>query len=139
MFNIGILCSIQATMFLADTLCYHTHRKDNLSTISDRILQQRQNLYQALKANGTPGSWDHILNQTGMFSFTGLTRKYDIIIMMRALTCMLYAAMQVEYLTKKHHIYLLKNGRINMCGLNSSNIEYVADAIKDAVTTHPEK
>ena len=48
-------------------------------------------------------------------------------------------AMQVDYLTKKHHIYLLKNGRINMCGLNSSNVEYVAAAIKDAVITHPEK
>lgn len=49
------------------------------------------------------------------------------------------SAMQVEYLTKKYHIYLLKNGRINMCGLNSANMEYVADAIKDAVTAHPEK
>ena len=48
-------------------------------------------------------------------------------------------AMQVEYITKKHHIYLLKNGRINMCGLNSSNLEYVAEAIKDAVTVHPDK
>lgn len=62
---------------------FHTYfacRKDNLGTISERILQQRQNLYQSLKANGTPGSWDHILNQTGMFSFTGLTRKSDLII-----------------------------------------------------------
>lgn len=47
-------------------------------------------------------------------------------------------ATQVEYLTSKYHIYLLKNGRINMCGLNSGNIEYVAEAIRDAVTTHPE-
>lgn len=48
-------------------------------------------------------------------------------------------ATQVEYLTSKYHIYLLKNGRINMCGLNSGNIEYVAEAIRDAVTTHPEE
>jgi aspartate aminotransferase len=47
--------------------------------------------------------------------------------------------MQVEYLTKKYHIYLLKNGRINMSGLNHTNRDYVADAIKDAVLTHPEK
>ena len=46
--------------------------------------------------------------------------------------------MQVDYLTSKYHIYLLKNGRINMCGLNPGNINYVADAIKDAVTTYPE-
>lgn len=47
-------------------------------------------------------------------------------------------AIQVDYLTSKYHIYLLKSGRINMCGLNSGNVNYVADAIKDAVTTHPE-
>ena len=35
----------------------------------------REGLYQALKANGTPGSWSHIIQQIGMFSFTGLTRK----------------------------------------------------------------
>lgn len=46
--------------------------------------------------------------------------------------------MQVEFLTSKYHIYLLKNGRINMCGLNGGNMDYVANAIKDAVTTHPE-
>jgi hypothetical protein len=50
-------------------------RLDNLSTMSDRIRAMRKELYQALKANGTPGTWEHIVNQIGMFSFTGLTRK----------------------------------------------------------------
>lgn len=44
-------------------------------TMADRIRQMRQELYQALKVNGTPGSWEHIINQCGMFSFTGLTRE----------------------------------------------------------------
>ena len=44
----------------------------------------------------------------------------------------------MEYLTNKYHIYLMKSGRINMCGLNASNIEYVADAFKDAIVTHPD-
>lgn len=47
-------------------------------------------------------------------------------------------ATQVEHMTKKYHIYLLKNGRINMCGLNASNLEYVANAIKDAVVSYPD-
>ena len=47
-------------------------------------------------------------------------------------------ASQVEYMTSKYHIYLLKNGRINMCGLNAGNLEYVANAIKDAVVSFPE-
>ena len=41
-------------------------------------------------------------------------------------------------MTNKYHIYMMKSGRINMCGLNSSNLEYVSNAIKDAVITHPE-
>ena len=50
-------------------------RCDNMTTMSDRIRSMREELYQALKANGTPGSWSHIVQQIGMFSFTGLTRK----------------------------------------------------------------
>lgn len=34
---------------------------------------------------------------------------------------------------KKHHIHLVKNGRISMAGINSKNVNYIADAIKDAV------
>ena len=34
---------------------------------------------------------------------------------------------------EKHHIYLLSNGRISMCGINSRNIEYLAKAINDVV------
>ena len=47
---------------------------------------------------------------------------------------MLFAAAQVDILIKKYHIYLLKNGRINMCALTTSNMEYVANAIHAAVT-----
>lgn len=93
---------------------------ENLTTMTSRIHSMRKELHSLLKANGTPGNWDHIVNQIGMFTFTGLS------------------SVQVEQLTARHHIYLLKNGRINMCGLNSSNLEYVADAIKDVVSSFPE-
>ncbi len=36
-------------------------------------------------------------------------------------------------LTSKYHIYLLKSGRVNMCGLNTKNVDYVAKAIDDVV------
>ena len=42
-------------------------------------------------------------------------------------------AKQVEMLINKYHIYLLKNGRINVCGLNPNNLDYVAAAIDDVV------
>ena len=46
-------------------------------------------------------------------------------------------AEQVEHMTKVYHIYMLRNGRINMCGLTSNNIDHVADAIHDAVLKVP--
>ncbi len=46
----------------------------DLQAMSGRIIRMRQLLHAALLANGTPspvGNWNHILNQIGMFSFTG--------------------------------------------------------------------
>eukprot|EP01098_Paradermamoeba_levis_P015999 TRINITY_DN840_c0_g1_i3.p1 TRINITY_DN840_c0_g1~~TRINITY_DN840_c0_g1_i3.p1 ORF type:complete len:406 (-),score=108.86 TRINITY_DN840_c0_g1_i3:120-1337(-) len=87
-----------------------------LKEMSYRIKEMRQKLFDLLMEKKTPGDWTHILNQIGMFSYTGLSGA------------------QVELLTKKHHIYLTKDGRISMPGLNTHNIEYVANAIHDAVT-----
>lgn len=35
---------------------------------------------------------------------------------------------------KEKHVYLMASGRINMCGLTSKNIDYVAQSIHEAVT-----
>lgn len=45
-----------------------------------------------------------------------------------------FAEKQVRILIDEYHIYLLKTGRINMCGLNENNVNYVAEAIHAAVT-----
>jgi len=63
----------------------------------------------------TPGSWEHITQQIGMFSYTGLNEA------------------QVKILIEKYHIYLLSSGRINMCGLNEKNYKYVAKAFYEAI------
>ncbi|XP_072292398.1 aspartate aminotransferase, cytoplasmic [Eucyclogobius newberryi] len=90
--------------------------KDNVKTMADRVLLMRSQLKAKLQALGTPGTWNHITNQIGMFSFTGLNPR------------------QVEYMVKEKHIYLMASGRINMCGLTSRNIDYVAQSIHDAVS-----
>nr|AIT70253.1 aspartate aminotransferase [Kappaphycus alvarezii] len=77
----------------------------------------REKLRGALVRIGTPGNWDHIVNQIGMFSFTGLT------------------AAQVEFMKDKYHIYMTSNGRISMAGLTDDTVEYVAEAMKDAVVS----
>ncbi|KAH8254201.1 hypothetical protein KR032_008859, partial [Drosophila birchii] len=88
----------------------------SIQTMSSRIREMRKALRDKLVALGTPGNWDHIVNQIGMFSYTGLNES------------------QVRVLIDEYHIYLLKTGRINMCGLNNGNIDYVAKAIHAAVT-----
>lgn len=93
--------------------------EDCIKTMSSRILSMRKGLQERLEKLGTPGSWDHITRQIGMFSYTGLSEP------------------QVAYMVKEFHIYLLKSGRINMCGLTTRNIDYVAQAIHDAVTKAP--
>ncbi|KAL4232392.1 Golgi Transport [Mactra antiquata] len=90
--------------------------KNDIHTMSQRILLMRQQLLSKLKAIGCPGTWDHITKQKGMFSYTGLN------------------AQQSDMLLKKYHIYIMKSGRINMCGLTPANIDYVAEAINAVVT-----
>lgn len=49
--------------------------KENLKYMSNRIIGMRKDLKDRLVQLGTPGNWDHITNQIGMFSFTGLKGK----------------------------------------------------------------
>ena len=56
---------------------YTSCRKDNVRTMAERILLMRQMLYERLRSNGTPGNWDHVIKQTGMFSYTGLNRTFS--------------------------------------------------------------
>ena len=75
----------------------------------------RTQLRARLEDAKTPGNWEHITNQIGMFSYTGLTEK------------------QCVHLINQHHIHMMKNGRMAMVGLNTKNVDYVARAINDAV------
>ena len=78
----------------------------------------RNLLRSTLERIGARGTWNHVTDQIGMFSFTGLTVP------------------QSEAMVKKHHIYMTKNGRISVAGLTTKNVEYVANAIKDVIENH---
>lgn len=47
----------------------------DLITMSGRILKMRARLFQELTRLGTPGSWDHIVKQTGMFGYLGISAE----------------------------------------------------------------
>lgn len=89
--------------------------EENLRTMSGRIITMRDALKSKLLELGTPGSWNHITDQIGMFSFTGLNEK------------------QVLQLREVAHVYMTKNGRISMAGLNTNNVEYFAKAVDKVV------
>ncbi|EMD85358.1 hypothetical protein COCC4DRAFT_75964 [Bipolaris maydis ATCC 48331] len=89
--------------------------EENLRTMSGRIKEMRKQLRSKLEQMGTPGTWNHITDQIGMFSFTGLTEK------------------QVLKIREDSHVYMTKNGRISMAGLNSHNIDYFAKAVDKVV------
>ncbi|CEF69308.1 Aspartate aminotransferase, cytoplasmic [Strongyloides ratti] len=88
---------------------------ESIKEMSGRIKEMRSALRTHLEALETPGKWDHITQQIGMFSYTGLNSA------------------QVKHLVEKHHVFLLSDGRINICGLNTKNVEYVAKAINETV------
>lgn len=89
--------------------------EDNLREMSGRIKSMRKALREKLEAMGTPGTWNHITDQIGMFSFTGLSEK------------------QVLKIREDAHVYMTKNGRISMAGLNTKNLDYFAKAVDKVV------
>lgn len=50
----------------------------NLTAMSNRIKCMRRSLYDELIRLKTPGSWNHIVDQIGMFSYTGLNGNTNL-------------------------------------------------------------
>ena len=101
-----------ATKILSDSKLRQQWLVD-VKGMADRIITMRTQLRDLLIKNGSKRNWDHIVNQIGMFCFTGISPE------------------QVERLTKEFSIYLTKDGRISMAGISSKNIEYLAHALHE--------
>lgn len=82
-----------------------------LKGMRDRIHDMRQQFVSKLAALGVKQNFDFVLNQQGMFSYSGLTAE------------------QVDALRKDHGIYAVSTGRICVAALNSQNIDYVTKAV----------
>jgi aromatic-amino-acid transaminase len=83
----------------------------DLATMRDRIFRMRSHLLEGLRARNLEDDFSFLLNQRGMFSYTGLT------------------AAQVDRLQVEYGIYAVSTGRICVAALNSRNVDYVADAM----------
>ncbi|MEE7532388.1 aromatic amino acid transaminase [Klebsiella huaxiensis] len=75
-----------------------------------RILAMRQELVNVLKDTVPGGNFDYLLKQRGMFSYTG------------------FSAAQVDRLRDEFGVYLIASGRMCVAGLNSRNVQRVAQA-----------
>uniref|UniRef100_F1L5U7 Aspartate aminotransferase n=1 Tax=Ascaris suum TaxID=6253 RepID=F1L5U7_ASCSU len=81
--------------------------------MAERIISMRIHLRDMLGAEGSTRSWQHIVDQIGMFCFTGISPE------------------QVERLIKDYSIYLTRDGRISVAGITTNNIGYLARALHD--------
>lgn len=88
--------------------------ESDLKTMTGRLRKVRSSLAQALREQGASGDWGFLESQVGMFSL--IPRN-------------LLDEEQIAQLREKHHVYLLKSGRISVTGLTDKNIAYVAQAI----------
>lgn len=84
--------------------------------MADRIISMRTLLRQRLAEAGSRLPWGHITDQIGMFAYSGMTPE------------------MVDALAAKHHIYMTRNGRISMAGVNTHNVGRLAEAMH-AVTS----
>jgi aromatic-amino-acid transaminase len=87
-----------------------------LGTMRERIQAIRRALVDRLARHTSGTDFRFVLEQRGMFSYSGLTRE------------------QVGRLRSEFAVYAIDSGRICVAALNNRNIDYVADAIAVVIT-----
>jgi aromatic-amino-acid transaminase len=86
-----------------------------LGAMRERIKAMRKRLVDNIHARAPGADFGFVLEQRGMFSYSGLTRE------------------QVRRLREEYSIYAIDTGRICVAALNSKNVDYVADAIAKVI------
>lgn len=82
-----------------------------VAAMRDRINGMRTSFVEGLKARGADRDFSFIVDQKGMFSFSGLSKEH------------------VERLRDEHAIYIVGSGRINVAGMTQDNMGPLCDAI----------
>lgn len=82
-----------------------------LDTMRGRIQQMRALLVENLRKAGVKRDFSFLLEQKGMFSYTGITGE------------------PVARLRCEYGIYMLENGRINVAGIIPGNVEYLCRSL----------
>ena len=84
---------------------------EELGEMRGRLNSLRFLLVEKLQERSVPRDFSYIAKERGMFSFLGISLE------------------QVIRLREEFHVYMVETSRINLAGINRSNVDYVADAI----------
>lgn len=101
--------SIVRTVLEDETLSAQYY--EECQSMADRIASMRTLLVDKLKEKGSTHDWCHVTDQIGMFAYTGMSKD------------------MCDRLTEEFYIFLTKDGRISMAGINDKNVDYIAGAI----------
>ncbi|MDC0000024.1 aspartate/tyrosine/aromatic aminotransferase [Porticoccaceae bacterium] len=82
-----------------------------LEEVRLRIKSMRTLLTNGIQGNSAGVDFSHIEQQKGMFSFLGITTP------------------QIDRLREEFGIYIVSSTRVNLAGINSSNIDYISESM----------
>ena len=85
--------------------------QEELDGMRARLQAMRRLLVEALQQSAPDHDFSHITRTAGMFSYLGVSAE------------------QVGRLKKERGVYLVDSGRINVCGITSKNVRYLAESI----------
>ncbi len=108
--------SLLAARILADDEL-NANWQDELQAMCRRINGLRTSLVSKLE-QCTDRDFSFIEREKGMFSFLGLSRE------------------QAIALREEHSVYMLDSSRINVAGVNGSNIDYLAESVGKVLLNH---
>jgi aromatic-amino-acid transaminase len=86
-----------------------------LGEMRERIKAMRKALVAGIHKRAPNSDFSFVLEQRGMFSYSGLTRE------------------QVRRLREQYSIYTIDTGRVCVAALTTKNVDYVADAIAEVI------
>lgn len=102
--------------FLVDTVLQdpglRLEWENELKAMAERVKSLRAGLLEKIQARDIDKDFSFIVNQKGMFSFLGISKE------------------QVTRLREEYSIYMADSSRINVAGLNTECLDYVADALE---------
>lgn len=89
--------------------------REELATMAETVRGNRRMLVEAAGNVGLGNRLLYIADQRGMFSLLPMTEE------------------SVKAARERHGVYIVGAGRINLCGVNASNVDYLANALADVM------